>query len=138
MPLIEAYERSVRALSTNLLALAISIPSHVSTTLVGYCVLRALHLQPPLLVFCSLLAIINMLIALPVSLGGVGLRENFFILFFALVNVDKNQATTFSLTFYAITLLWSLVGGLFYFLYRHETHAPAPNASEVNPIFSEP
>ena len=36
-----------------------------------------------------------------------------------------------------LNILWSLVGGPFYFLYRHETHTPPPNVAEVEPIFSE-
>jgi hypothetical protein len=36
-----------------------------------------------------------------------------------------------------MNLLWSLAGGPFYFLYRHETHTPPPDVAEVEPIFSE-
>ena len=47
--------------------------------LMGYCILRAMHLPPPpLLAFCAILAIVNMLIALPVSMSGVGVREMLF------------------------------------------------------------
>ncbi len=135
--LFAAYERTARAFGTNLLALVVSLPSHMSITLMGYCVLRAMHLQPDLLAFCSILAIVNMLIALPVSISGIGVRESLFTWFFALLGVHGDQAVTFSLTFFGINILWCLAGGPFYFLYRHETHTPAPNTAEVEPIFSE-
>jgi len=90
------------------------------------------------LTFSSILAIVNMLIALPVNIAGLGMREALFIIFFALLGIDKEHAVAFSLTYFAINLLWSAAGGPFYFLYRHETHTPPPNAGEVDPIFSEP
>jgi uncharacterized membrane protein YbhN (UPF0104 family) len=130
-----AYDRTARAWGTNAIALLVSLPSHMSITALGYCVLRAMDLHPDLLAFCSTLAIVNMLIALPVSISGIGVRETLFTMFFALVGVDKEHAVTFSLTYFALNIVWSLAGGPFYFLYRHETHTPAPNVDEVEPLF---
>jgi uncharacterized protein (TIRG00374 family) len=135
--LIAAYEVTARAASVNFVALIGSIPSHMCGILMGYCVLRAMHLQPDLLAFCSILVIVNMLIALPVSISGMGVRETLFTMFFVLVGIDKAHAVVFSLTYFALNVLWCLVGAPFYFLYRHETHTPAPNVAEVDPIFSE-
>lgn len=136
--LLSAYEKSTRAVGINLIALIGSVPSHVCIMLMGYCILCALNMQPPLLPFCAIIAIVNMLIALPISISGIGVREWLFIAFFALLKIDKDHALAFSITFFVLNSLWSLVGALFYFLYRHETHAPAPNVEEANPIFSEP
>jgi uncharacterized membrane protein YbhN (UPF0104 family) len=57
----------------------------------GYCVMRAMHLQPPLLAFCAILSMVNMLIALPVSISGFGVREGLFIMFF---NCSASTRTT--------------------------------------------
>jgi hypothetical protein len=137
--LVTAYECLARAWRVNLVALAVSLPSHVCSTLLGYCVLRAMHLrpEPPLLVFCAIIVIVNMLISLPVSISGVGLREQLFVFFFALVGIDGDHAVTFSITCFFLSILWSLAGGPFYFLYRHETHTPAPAAEGVGPLLSE-
>jgi len=138
--MVAAIECSARAFGTNIFAMIISIPSHMSITLMCYCVFRAMpsmHLQSDLLAFCSIIAMVNMLIALPVSISGIGVREQLFTWFFALLGIDGEQAVTFSLTYFAINILWSLAGGPFYFLYRHETHTPPPNVAEVEPIFSE-
>ena len=135
--LYAAYERTARAVRINLIVLIGSVPSHVCTTLMGYCILRSLNLQPDLLIFCSILAMVNMLIALPISISGLGVREWLFVTFFGLLDIDKDYATAFSLTYFTMNLLWSLAGGPFYFLYRHETHTPAPNIAEVDPILSE-
>jgi len=132
-----AYETTARARGTNFLALLGSIPSQICIVGMGYCIIRAMQLTPPLLAFCSILAMVNMLIALPVSISGFGLREGLFIMFLALLNIDHDHAFAFSLTFFAMNLLWSLLAGPFYFLYRHETHEPAPIASEVEPLLSK-
>jgi uncharacterized membrane protein YbhN (UPF0104 family) len=124
--LFAAYDRSARAVRVNLLALAGSLPSHLSIIAMGYCILRALHFHPDLLAFASIILIVNMLIALPVSISGFGVREGLFIIFLGLLHIDRNHAFAFSLTFFALNLLWSLVAGPFYFLYRHETHEPPP------------
>lgn len=137
--LYAAYERTARALGTNIVALMVSIPSHMAVTMLGYCVLRAMNLQPQpdFLAFCSIMVIVNMLIALPVSISGIGWRELLFPMFFSLFGIPGDKAIAFSLTYFALNLVWSLAGGPFYFLYRHETHTPSPNVAEVDPIFSE-
>ena len=133
-----AYEHTARAIGTNIMALVGSVPSQACITVMGYCILRAMHLQPPLLAFCSVLAIVNMLIALPVSISGLGVREGLFIMFFALFHIDKEHAVAFSLTFFcAESDLEHGWAAPFYFLYRHETHLPPPDVTEVEPIFSE-
>jgi hypothetical protein len=136
-PLIAAYEKTAQALGTNIQALLISLPSHLSSAVVGYCLLSAMHLHVSLVPFCAVLAMVNMLIALPITISGFGLRVWLFGTFLGLLHIDWNHAIAFSLTNFAITLLWSLVGGPFYFLYRHETHTPPPDVAEVEPIFSE-
>jgi uncharacterized protein (TIRG00374 family) len=132
-----AYERTARAFGTNALALLASIPSNICITFMGYCILRAMHLQPPLLAFCSILTMVNMLIALPISIAGLGVREQLFKTFLSLVAIDKDHAVTFSLTYFFLNIIWSLAGGPFYFLYRHETHTPPPHVDQDDSILSQ-
>jgi uncharacterized membrane protein YbhN (UPF0104 family) len=138
-PLLAAYERSAEAVGTNFLALIMSLPSHLCSAVIGYCVICAMHLQGqvPLVAFGATLAMVNMLIALPISISGFGVREWLFGTFLGLLHIDWDHAIAFSLTNFAVNLLWSLAGGPFYFLYRHETHTPAPDPAEVEPVFSE-
>jgi uncharacterized membrane protein YbhN (UPF0104 family) len=133
-----AYDRTARAVGVNLLALVISLPSHFAVTVLGYCVMCAMGEPPDFVTFCAIMAIVNMLIALPLSISGIGLREFLFPKFLALVGISSDHAVTFSLTYFAISIFWNLVGAPFYFFYRHETHSPAPQVDEVRPIFSEP
>ena len=134
--LFAAYERTAHAWKTNLLALVVSFPSHVCSTAMGYCVLRAMNLPFNALLFCAILVMVNMLISLPISISGAGVREQLFVFFFALLSINPDRAVTFSITYFFLNIAWSLVGCPFYFLYRHETHTPAPGAAEVEPLFS--
>jgi uncharacterized protein (TIRG00374 family) len=131
-----AYERTAGSFATNLTALLASIPSNMCIVFMGYCIMRAMNLHPPLLAFCSILTMVNMLIALPISIAGLGVREQLFKTFLLLVGIDKDHAFTFSITFFVLNLVWSLIGGLFYLLYRHETHTPAPHVTEDAAVFS--
>jgi uncharacterized protein (TIRG00374 family) len=135
--LFVAYEHTARAYGTNFIALVCSVPSHICSTLMGYCVIHAMGLHPDFLTTFAIIVMVNMLIALPVSVAGLGVRETLFIMFLGLLGIDKDHAFAFSITCFAMNLLWSLAGGPFYFLYRHETHTPPPNVAEVEPIFSE-
>jgi len=136
-PLFAAYEQTARAFEINFLAFTGSIIAHLGLLLRGYCIILSMHLEPPFLLFSSIIIIVALLIAMPVSISGIGVRETLFILFFALLAIDKEQAISFSVTFFGINILWSLLGGLIYFLYRHETHTPAPNVAEAGPIFPD-
>jgi hypothetical protein len=135
--LYAAYDRSARALGTNLLALVVSIPSHLSIMMMAYCIMLAMGLPVDLLGFCSIVAIVNLLIAMPVSISGIGIREVLFPMFLALINVPADKAGTFAITYFALGTIWNIAGGPFYFLYRHETHTPPPNTDEVQPILEQ-
>jgi hypothetical protein len=104
--------------------------------MLGYCVLNAMRLHPDFIGFCASVAIVNLLSALPVTISGVG-YPILFPMFLALFDISKDKAGTFALTYFALNVLWNLVGGPFYFLYRHETHTPPPNVDEVEPIFEQ-
>ncbi|HEV3273185.1 MAG TPA: lysylphosphatidylglycerol synthase transmembrane domain-containing protein [Candidatus Methylacidiphilales bacterium] len=136
--LYAAYECSARALGTNIFAVFASVPSHMAITTLAYCVMRAMNLQPEpdFLGFCAVVAIVNLLSALPVTISGVG-YPLLFPMFLSLLGIPGDKAGAFALTYFAMNVLWCVAGGPFYFLYRHETHTPPPNPDEVEPIFSE-
>jgi hypothetical protein len=58
--------------------------------------------------------LINILIMLPVSIGGIGLQEGAFIYFFSRVGITAQEALTVALLFRGITILVSLPGGILY------------------------
>jgi len=76
-----------------------------------------------------ILTVVICVISLPISIGGHGVREGIFVLMFAafgVINIDpqtgsgQEPAVLFSLLFFAIPLIWSLVGGVVYLTFRHD------------------
>ncbi len=69
--------------------------------------LEALATLPVLLVIVSMSIFVNV----PISVGGIGLREQLHVLLFTAFGVPKEVAVTISLVLYSQGLLLSLVGG---------------------------
>ena len=61
--------------------------------------------------------------ALPISVGGAGLREGLFIkILGALYATSEPIATLISLSGFLMVVFWSLIGGVVYLLYRSTSH----------------
>lgn len=74
--------------------------------------------------FITIMPIINTLAAMPISVGGVGVREALFEIFFGqLCGVSHAVAVIMSSTGYLLTLAWGLVGGVIYIFYRPSEHS---------------
>jgi hypothetical protein len=73
---------------------------------------------------CAILPIVNTLSAMPISVGGLGVREVLFQVFlYHLCAVPKTDALLISTTGYFLTFFWGLIGGTFYLFYRPTDHA---------------
>lgn len=60
--------------------------------------------------------LINILIMIPVSIGGIGIQEGAFIYYFSQIGISTQAALTVALLFRALTVAGSLPGGVFYVL----------------------
>ncbi len=122
-----AYTHYGRAWRSTLGALIISLPVHLFSSLQFYFAALAFEAaakKVTMLDFLTIMPIINTLAAMPVSIGGVGVREGMFIsLLGDLCGVDKATAVVISLTGYLVIVFWGLVGGILYLFYRPSTHA---------------
>jgi len=113
---VKRYARSPRALAA---ALLISIPSHLLLFTCFYFAARAFTDTLGLLDTWSVMPIVNTITALPISFGGVGLREGLFEqLLGVLYHIPKAEAVLISMTGYLMMVVWSLVGGVVYLTYR--------------------
>ncbi len=78
---------------------------------------ESVDVHQPLGVYLLFTPIISFSLALPISIGGLGVREQTFVTLFAAVHVDAAAATAMSLLNYVITyLVVGLLGGLFFML----------------------
>ena len=95
-------------------ALAVSVLFNLVNILVNYLIALALgvHLSP--WYFFAFVPIISFSLTLPVSLGGLGVREGTYVLLFGQAGVAPEQALALSLAYYAITVVTGLLGGLVY------------------------
>lgn len=73
-----------------------------------------LGLEISLVHFAVFLPLIHFVTQIPLSLGGLGVRETAFVAFFGLVGVPAEEAFTLSLMVYAVNVFSALPGAWFY------------------------
>jgi uncharacterized protein (TIRG00374 family) len=126
--LMAGFQKHGRALRLTLQAALCSVGIYVIVFTAGYCIALAINVQATYAQILVTLAIVICIISLPISIGGHGVREGAFVLMFAalgIITVDhhtgagQEPAVLFSLLFYALLSVWSLVGGLIYLIFRH-------------------
>ena len=119
-----AYNAYAKAWKASLLAIFVSLGIHIASFYVFYSASQALRAGVKITDFFAVMPIINTLAALPISVGGTGVREGLFqSLLHALCNVKEADAVVISLTGFAIVLFWALIGGVIYLFYRPTEHA---------------
>ena len=123
-----AYNLYGRAWKTTVGSILLSIVSHVGYFATFYCAARAFGgpgiTLPTFADLCAVMPIVNTITAMPISIGGVGVREGLFHIFLSnLAGVSEGIAVIISSTGYLLTLAWGLLGGVIYLLYRPTDHA---------------
>lgn len=93
--------------------------------LLGY----ALDLEIPWSYAFILYPLVGVFSALPVSLNGIGLREGGYLFLLSQLDVTSEKAIAFSLLWFVIVALDSLVGGLVFIL--RKSPKPSEIASEI-------
>ncbi len=99
--------------------LLLSVAGHFSLLLTCWFVARALHLELNFWDLGAVLPLIALVTLVLPSFGGLGVRELAFQHFLTYVMINKETSIALSLSFYAVTLAWSAVGGLIYLQYRN-------------------
>jgi uncharacterized protein (TIRG00374 family) len=123
-----AYNLYGRAKRSTLTAFALSFAAHLGYFAVFYCTGQALQHNgirvPSFGELCVILPVVNTLSAMPISLGGLGVREGLFQVFLhQLCGVRETDAVLISSTGYLLTFFWGLIGGVLYLFYRPTDHA---------------
>ena len=79
-----------------------------------YLISQALNLSIPFFSFFLIIPLATVITMLPISVNGIGVRENVFIFFFAAFAVTKPEAVAFSWLAYGVVVLQGVLGGLIY------------------------
>ena len=117
-PKIAAFYRSLHRYRgkplrrASLLSLIFNLMLIAVVALIG----RSLDVDLSIKYYLLFVPIISTLLALPISLGGLGVREGGYVYLFTQVGVARSIALSMSLSFYAIALITGLLGGIIYAL----------------------
>lgn len=106
--------RGKRPLLAGLLLVAVVV--QVARVAVHVLVARALGIGTPLTYFFLFVPLLAVIVSLPISLNGIGVREGAGIVLFALVGVDRTRAFSLQFTTYLVGVAVSLLGGLIFLL----------------------
>ena len=104
------HYRDQRGLFVRLLGLATVV--QVARILVHALVARALGLSLPLAYFFLFVPLLAVIVSLPISLNGIGVREGAGVYLFHQVGVDAPLAFSLQFTTYLVAVAVSLLGGL--------------------------
>ncbi len=103
-------------------ALLISFPLFGMYFTTFYCAARAFTTLVGLVDIFSVMPIVAVITAIPISVSGIGLRESLFVSLLAPFGVGAAIATLISVTGFLINTLGSLAGGIIFLFYRSSSH----------------
>jgi hypothetical protein len=121
------FRRHKKLLFANLL---FSIFIQVGSPLAFYITALSLGQKLNIAYFFIFLPIIGTVTLLPISIGGLGVRENTAVFFFAKANMSKDLASAMSFLNSIFILALAVIGGLIYVLtVHHRRIQPHPSSS---------
>lgn len=108
----------LRNLSVNvlLLILILSFLANFLDIVGSYFLAKALHIDLPFYLFLLILPLVYVLTALPISLGGLGVREGVLTFFLIKVGVVASDAVLFAFLIYVNRIAVALAGGVIQFM----------------------
>ncbi len=110
---IHLFKRHRLVIFKNLL---LSLLVQIISPLTFYIIALSLGVKIDIIYFFVFLPIIGAVALLPISIGGLGLRDAATIFFFAKVGVSKDLAFAMSLLNFSFILIYAAIGGLIYVL----------------------
>jgi len=101
---------------------ALSLLIQTLRILTHYLAARAVGAQAGLHYFFLFIPIVATIASMPISIGGLGVREQSAVALFSQINVPSAQTVTFEFLAYLIGIVASLPGGLVFILRREYRH----------------
>ena len=129
----------VRAWPTTLAGILISFVGHSSFFFTYYFAGRALRAGVSFIDMTVILPVINSILALPISVSGVGVRESLFkTLLHDLCGVGPEKSVPISIIGFMCTVIfYGLLGGVVYLFFRSVAGAPPSHVEEVEAAVEE-
>jgi uncharacterized protein (TIRG00374 family) len=112
--ILEAFLHFAKHKRTLAYVLCLSALVQLLRILMIFYLAQALRIQIAFLHFSLFLPIIMVLLMLPISIGGIGVREAAFIYFFGPLGMSGEEAVGLSLLIYMLVTWWILIGLIIY------------------------
>jgi uncharacterized protein (TIRG00374 family) len=80
----------------------------------------SINIDAPFYLFLVFIPIVNLSVAFPVTINGVGLRESVYFLLFSQIGVPVETAVTLSVLNMVVVMMTAIPGGVVYSLYKKE------------------
>jgi len=93
----------------------VSLVFHLSQVCVQWVLGKATGVTIPFSYCLVFHPIMSVATALPVSIGGFGVREGLYLYFLGLIDIDDSVAITMGLLWYAVTVVVGMIGGVAFF-----------------------
>jgi uncharacterized membrane protein YbhN (UPF0104 family) len=95
-------------------ALTASLIYNLGQTLGAWLIARALNLDLSFWTLLAFVPIATVALLVPVTIGGLGLREGIYVVLFAQIGLGSTAATAFSLAVYSVDVATGIMGGVIY------------------------
>ena len=124
---LKSYGREFRAIPT---AMVLSLAVHLIQTWMHLVMGKALNLDLPFSFCLILYPLVGTFAAIPVSFGGIGLRESGYMFLLGALGFSSEKGIAFGLLLFVIVALDSLLGGLLFLIKRKESSPAAAVAAQ--------
>ncbi len=109
-----------------LIALCFALASGACSALGAYCIARSLGLGVGPVPMIAVTSMMTLVVALPISVAGWGVRELSLVALLGLLGVDREAALALSVELGLISTLLSLPGGVVWLMLRGHRNADSP------------
>ena len=113
---------------------SLSIANHVIAAFCGAALARAVGAEVPLIPAMAAMLLANAVALVPVTPGGLGLRESCAAVLLVSLGADEARATAAALLLFGVILAWAVIGAAAWFaIPRGEAGRTTPSAREPSP-----
>lgn len=127
--LTEAWKQYLKTPSALLKCFFIGIALHLTSVSIYMVIAAPLDINLPFSEWCWIFSAISVIVFLPVTVGGVGLREGGFVFLLGEFGVSGEKALALSLSLFALRIIGALAGGIIDFMIRDKK-----NSAEKAPL----
>ncbi|GAB4245953.1 MAG: lysylphosphatidylglycerol synthase transmembrane domain-containing protein [Acidobacteriota bacterium] len=136
---MERFDRITEGLQTLrsnlgpvLLVIAASLAIQLTVIVALWLVARSVGVVGPFALFLVFIPLVNLSVAVPLTINGMGVREAMYYFLFSSLGVGMETAVTLSLLNLAVVAATALPGGIVYSLYKGSAEFPAGLQVEEN------